>query len=179
MGQLPLAGAGSRDFEQPVTIMQRLQAERRKRFLEYQQKLMNGEEWPGFNIPPQHESTQLQSLWDSNVPSNEPWSTHTNSPPRPNVSSSAFWDSQPLSTTNPTSGTWSQPTSIWSTGNPGGAELGMDGAAGGTGNSTPEPQQGGAAVGGFDPFNMLGSIWRPTSIGSGWGFPPKPDDDKN
>ena len=33
---------GNSGFEQPVTMMQRLQAERRKRLLEYQQKLIKG-----------------------------------------------------------------------------------------------------------------------------------------
>ncbi len=31
-------------FEQPITMMQRLQAERRKRLVEYQQKVVKGKE---------------------------------------------------------------------------------------------------------------------------------------
>ena len=39
VAQYPSANSG---FEQPVTMMQRLQAERRKRLMEYQQKLIKG-----------------------------------------------------------------------------------------------------------------------------------------
>ena len=39
VAQYPATTAG---FEQPVTMMQRLQAERRKRLVEYQQKLIKG-----------------------------------------------------------------------------------------------------------------------------------------
>lgn len=56
--QFMLGGGG---FEQPVTMMQRLRQERRKRLMEYQQRLVHAEDWPGFNnLPLQH-----QSLWDS------------------------------------------------------------------------------------------------------------------
>lgn len=44
----------------PMTMMQHLQMERRRRLWEHQQKVSNGEDWPGFNMPLVHND----SLWD-------------------------------------------------------------------------------------------------------------------
>ena len=67
-------------FEQPVSMMQRLRLERRKRLLDYQQRVVQGEDWPGFNMPVQ------TSFWDNNL--NNPtdgWVGLPNSPPRHQV----------------------------------------------------------------------------------------------
>ena len=67
------------NFDQPATMMQRLLADRRKRLMEYQQKVLKGEDWPGFNI-----TLNNESLWDNSatMPSATAWSTVTDSPPR-------------------------------------------------------------------------------------------------
>ena len=50
---------GTGEYEQPVTMMQRLRLERRKRLMDYQQRLVHAEDWPGFNnLPLQHQHLQ-------------------------------------------------------------------------------------------------------------------------
>ena len=52
------------------TMMQRLQAERRKRLMEYQQRLMKGEDWPGFDMNPVSPS---ETLWDNPPYQGQEW----------------------------------------------------------------------------------------------------------
>lgn len=148
--------------------------------------LFSGEQWPGFDIPV---VPAQESLWDTSNPNNvsplpapEPWQAVGSAP------SPGLWDATPMSTN--TSSAWNPVSSIWNTGGStspvantamaGSPDiLDVSGASaneGAVGNTSP-------GMTGFDPFNTLGNIWRPTATdntgSSGWGFPPRPDEEPN
>ncbi|XP_013418594.1 transmembrane protein 131-like isoform X2 [Lingula anatina] len=107
--------------QENMTMMQRLQQERRQRLAEYQQKLLQGEDWPGFDINP----VQAESLWDSTcapsetwsplaeTPAGETWPTVAESPPRVQAS---LWSDIPTTISTSDTSSWSPHSApgIWS-----------------------------------------------------------------
>ena len=113
-------------------------------------------------------------------PTPEPWQVVGTAP-----SGGGLWDATPLTSSAGTG--WNPVSSIWSSGSPTPVTTSispspqiLDGNGAASGDST----TGSASPGmtGFDPFDTLGSIWKPTATdngSSGWGFPPKPDEEPN
>ncbi|KAL5012220.1 hypothetical protein ScPMuIL_010771 [Solemya velum] len=62
---------------QSLTMMQRLQWERRQRVREHQMRVLKGDDWPGFDVP----LVRSDSLWDAEYTPPNAWSTGTDSPP--------------------------------------------------------------------------------------------------
>ena len=151
-------------FGQPrLAIMQELQAERRRRLMEYQQKQQ--EEWPGFGSQVPHSQ---ESLWDAAAAPKGSWSTITHSPPRPKMTN-RMWDNPvSIATTNQPTGNWNL-ESIWSS-SPTRSDAG---SANMSANSSIEvapeqlsPRQAQQPPipnnNQFDPLNTL-SIWQPST----------------
>ena len=116
-------------------------------------------------------------------PTPEPWQAVGTAP-----SSGGLWDSSTLNTSTSASTGWNPVSSIWSSGSPTSVTTSvspspeiLDGAGAASGDGTTGSTSPGVA--GFDIFNTLGSIWKPTATdstgSSGWGFPPKPDEEPN
>ncbi|XP_064637998.1 transmembrane protein 131-like isoform X2 [Lineus longissimus] len=159
-------------FEPPVTMMQRLQAERKKRLIEYQKRLIQGEEWPGFDMPVQ----QSDSLWDSPpfIPTSDAWTAFPST-----TAKDTTWAATNTSPNN----SWSpMSTSLWSSGtNTSGENSFLDLAPGGSSgpSANKDKAEGAASLGSFDPFNTLGStrnIWGPGAGTTGWNLK-APDQD--
>ncbi|KAL3880717.1 hypothetical protein ACJMK2_032935, partial [Sinanodonta woodiana] len=154
----PSFGLSSDTYDQNLTIMQRLQSDRRRRIREHQLRILKGEDWPGFDVPPM----RSESLWDSeynpmNVNNVWPttsatqvstpagtglWSTLTNSANsgwNSIMSISSIWSSAP-------SPTHENPSSVFTAGEP----------ITSFGQST-------ETVGSFDPFNASANIWAPSA----------------
>lgn len=156
---------GFEAHSQNMTMMQRLQHERRRRILEYNQR-KTGEDWPGFDVPP----TSSDSLWDSAynpLETGTPWSLST-------VDTSATTQDTGLwnTLTNSANSGWSSLMSIWGGTSTSPVDLlssdnsfmTPDTSANSSGQ-TPEP------VGTFNPFGA--NIWRPSAstAPSGWNLP--------
>ncbi|KAK0064719.1 transmembrane protein 131 [Biomphalaria pfeifferi] len=153
----PMYQGGIHDnLNQPqMTMMQQLQAERRRRLWEHHQKLSKGEDWPGFSTPP---AVRTESFWDdfntspvepnswsqvdTNAPANGFWSTLTTSGWSSLQSLATIWGSTPE---HSGSGYNTTPSSLSST--PAVQQL--------TTNSPP-----------FNPFTSMADIWGPSSQSS-------------
>ncbi|XP_070197652.1 transmembrane protein 131-like isoform X2 [Littorina saxatilis] len=98
--------------EHSLTMMQQLQAERRQRFLKFQQR--KKEDWPGFDVPP----VGNDSLWDSDYLPLDPHNAWTSpSDPPATTASSGFWSTL----TNSASSGWNSLqnlANIWSPSTP-------------------------------------------------------------
>lgn len=168
------------------TMMQQLLQDRRKRQLEYQQKVLtHKEEWPFFNLP----TPQENSFWDSsNSPVDNNWSNSLPSEAAayPSTTSSLWGDSAviggglnannwaPIGSLWNRSGMAVEPTSVQQTpittsgiGSPNGS---IDGSSNTSLHGTPpppinslihqiSPSSSPPVNGGFSPFNTLEYIW--------------------
>ncbi|KAJ8297398.1 hypothetical protein KUTeg_023929 [Tegillarca granosa] len=176
-GNAVTANQTSGNFEPAQTMMQRLQADRRKRIMEHQMRMMNGEDWPGFDVPP----VRSDSLWDSEYNPLDPvnkWSQLGVAPPT--SSSESLWSSL----ANSANSSWNSLMSIWGSNTPmtTGAEtmttdsgFNVENGDNTSGNAPQSPDQ----LGTFNPFNSMADIWGPnaTTTSSGWTFQtPKTDD---
>ncbi|KAL4230243.1 hypothetical protein ACF0H5_010629 [Mactra antiquata] len=88
-----------------LTMMQRLQLDRRRRYKEHQNRVLKGEDWPGFNVP----LTRNESLWDNEynpLDPNNAWSITSDSPP---TSNAGLWNSLTHSANNG----WNSFMEIW------------------------------------------------------------------
>ena len=155
--------------QQPaMTMMQRLQMDRRKKIQEHQMRVMKGEDWPGFDVP----AVRSESLWDSeyNPVGNNRW-------PSPDTSPSgghSLWSTL----TNSANSGWNSLvslTSSWGSGTPATNMSENDGMFTETGSANPSPNitVSQESVGTFGPFNTMSNIWGPNApiSSSGWNMP--------
>ncbi|KAK6172925.1 hypothetical protein SNE40_016488 [Patella caerulea] len=164
---------------QQLTMMQQLQADRRRRFQEHQLKMLHqGQDWPGFDVPP----VRSESLWDSPLDTTS-WSSATDSPPNPN--SGGFWNT----ITNSATSGWNSFASIWgntpstSAGNTIPTDSNMnDTGSTFSGSNSPTIPITTASGASFHPFGPVQDIWGPGSTNnssSSWGkFTPTQEDEE-
>ncbi|KAK2170432.1 hypothetical protein LSH36_3g30072 [Paralvinella palmiformis] len=187
LGPLNVGTYGQQPASQPVlpettssSVLMQLQAERRKRRLEYQQNLHSREDWTGFDMAHPHGGTAAAAadglMWNqaTSVPNTtDGWSTLSDSPQH----MADMWGSNPVLPVS-TSGDWS--TSMWGASS---SELNRNNNSP-LMNLTPPLDSGPTSsaqdagspsfIGRFDPFSTMASIWNPPVSnaynGSNWGL---------
>ncbi|XP_052077045.1 transmembrane protein 131-like isoform X3 [Mytilus californianus] len=178
--------------QQPaLTMMQRLQMDRRKKIQEHQMRVMKGttkqndlifafrarqlsvgEDWPGFDVP----AVRSESLWDSEYnPVGNRWPSPDTSP----TGGNSLWSTL----TNSANSGWNSLVSLTSSWGSNTPATNLSEAEGGiypdASGSTQAPNIGGSpeSVGSFSPFNNMSNIWGPNApiSSSGWNMPTNTD----
>ncbi|XP_060574251.1 transmembrane protein 131-like isoform X2 [Ruditapes philippinarum] len=170
--------------QESLTMMQRLQMERRRRIKEHQSRILKtGDDWPGFGVP----LTRNESLWDSEynpLDPNNTWAMAPETPPAPNET--GLWSTLTHSANN----SWNSLMGIWggsgtqtSVADPLSADIPYTTTEGTSPVSTAVTQSA-DALPAFNPFST--DIWSPSAstASSGWTLPGSPpassaDDQRN
>ncbi|XP_048778429.1 transmembrane protein 131-like isoform X3 [Ostrea edulis] len=156
-------------YEAPQTMMQKLQHERRIRLQEHRRRVMQGEEWPGFDVPP----VGSESLWDNEYnPLSAKWPTGPDTP-------STMQDNNSLwsTLTNSANSSWNSLmsfTSGWGSQQPNSVAKTTTTDSASVSPRTQQDMDSGQA---FNPFNTMSDIWGPNAptTSAGWNVP-KPEE---
>ncbi|XP_061164811.1 transmembrane protein 131-like isoform X1 [Saccostrea echinata] len=156
-------------YDAPQTMMQKLQQERRIRLAEHKRRIMQGEEWPGFDVPP----VGSESLWDNEYnPLAAKWSAGLDTPSNLQDNTS-LWSTL----TNSANSSWNSLmsfTSGWGSQQP--STTSAETTPTESATVPPRTQQEINSGQAFNPFNTMSDIWGPnaTTNSTGWNVP-RPD----
>ncbi|XP_052281424.1 LOW QUALITY PROTEIN: transmembrane protein 131-like [Dreissena polymorpha] len=152
--------------QQDLTMMQKLQQDRRRRLMEYQNRLRPGEDWPGFDTPLMRNTHE--SLWDSEYSTEyNPMETNNSWPTGAGLAATTSQTGIWSTLTNSANSSWNSLMGIWGgSGTP--AVSSITNYSGYTAPSSTATSQEPATDGLFDPFNS--PIWSPSAglSSSGW-----------
>ncbi|XP_053399004.1 transmembrane protein 131-like isoform X2 [Mercenaria mercenaria] len=179
---VPSSADGTYGFNNPtysgqqdssMTMMQRLQMERRRRIKEHQSRLLKGDDWPGFGVP----LTRNESLWDSEynpLDPNNTWAVAPETPPAQD--DPGLWSTL----THSANSSWNSLMGIWGGGgtqttvaDPLSPDTSFTPSEGNSSANTSVTQSA-DALPAFNPFST--DIWSPSAstASSGWNMPGGP-----